>query len=152
MSIGKITGVSGRSSDSAIAFTLDLRSGIPTYLQIVQQVEAALILGYLCEGDQLPTVKDVVLSVAINPNTVLKAYRELESRGIAAGRPGLGTFILSAPNVLNPQELSVLRSSLVRGWLSEAKAAGLSQKAIVALFNSALGEIAEPIPRVSPKR
>jgi GntR family transcriptional regulator len=152
MSIGKITGVSGRSSGSAIAFMLDLRSGVPTYLQVVQQVEAALSLGYLVEGDQLPTVKDVVSSVAINPNTVLKAYRELESRGIAAGRPGLGTFIIAAPTVLNPKELSVLRSSLVRGWLREAKAAGLSQKAIVALFNSALGEISESTPRVSRKR
>ena len=66
---------------------------MPTYLQIVQQVEHALRLGYLVKGDQLPKVREVVASLAINPNTVLKAYRELEHKGLAAGRPGQGTFI-----------------------------------------------------------
>jgi GntR family transcriptional regulator len=152
MLIDKGRNILGRSSDSAIAFMLDSHSGIPAYLQIVQQVEAALSLGYLVEGDQLPTVKCVVSSVAINPNTVLKAYRELESRGVVAGRPGLGTFIIAAPTVLSPTELSALRSSLVRGWLREAKAAGLSQKVIVALFNSAVEEVVESKPRVTRKR
>ena len=67
---------------------------MPTYLQLVQQVEQALRLGYLEQGDRLPRVKDVVAELAINPNTVLKAYRELEHRGLAAGRPGLGTFVV----------------------------------------------------------
>ena len=69
---------------------------MPTYLQLVHQVEQALRLGYLARGDQLPRVKDVVGTLAINPNTVLKAYRELEHRGIAAGRPGQGTFVQAA--------------------------------------------------------
>src|SRR5262249_61276907 len=89
-------GLDKQSSRSSIAFRLDPASGVPTYLQIVQQVEQALRLGYLVPGDQLPRVKDVVESLAINPNTVLKAYRELEHRGLAAGRPGLGTFVLAA--------------------------------------------------------
>ena len=72
---------------------LDARSGVSTYLQLVQQVRQAMQLGELTEGDQLPTVKDVAASLAINPNTVLKAYRELEHEGLAAGRPGLGTFV-----------------------------------------------------------
>ncbi|HUX65811.1 MAG TPA: GntR family transcriptional regulator [archaeon] len=152
MTIDKVTGISGRAPGSAIAFMLDLQSGIPTYLQIVQQVEAALSLGYLVEGDQLPTVKDVVSSVAINPNTVLKAYRELESRGVAAGRPGVGTFVVAAPPVLGAKELSALRSSLIRGWLREAKGAGLSQEAILALFNSAVGEVSELSNKTVPKR
>src|ERR1039458_6212470 len=84
---------------SSMVFRLDPRSGVPTYLQLVHQVEHALRLGYLIQGDQLPRVKDVVGSLSINPNTVLKAYRDLEHRGIAAGRPGQGTFVEAAPAV-----------------------------------------------------
>ncbi len=76
-----------------IEFTLDGRSGVSPYLQVVQQVRQALRLGLLREGDQLPTVKDVVATLAINPNTVLKAYRELERDGLVAARPGVGTFV-----------------------------------------------------------
>ena len=75
----------GADAPSRITFRLDPASGVPTYLQLVHQVEQALRLGYLARGDQLPRVKDVVGTLAINPNTVLKAYRELEHRGIAAG-------------------------------------------------------------------
>src|SRR5262245_39835312 len=83
----------GRRAGSPIEFRLDAGSGVPTYLQLVQQVEHALRLGYLKPGDQLPKVRDVVASLAINPNTVLKAYRDLEIKGLAAGRPGQGTFV-----------------------------------------------------------
>ena len=76
-----------------IEFSLDTRSGVSPYLQVVHQVRRALRLGLLVEGDQLPTVKDVVASLAINPNTVLKAYRELERDGLVAARPGVGTFV-----------------------------------------------------------
>lgn len=142
MSIDKLKNATSQSPNTTISFSLDPQSGIPTYLQLVQQVEAALSLGYLVEGDQLPTVKDVVSSIAINPNTVLKAYRELESRGIAEGRPGVGTFVIASPRVITASEMSALRKSLINGWLHEAMKAGLSQIAIVALFNSAMGEIA----------
>ncbi|MFD0854965.1 GntR family transcriptional regulator, partial [Actinomadura adrarensis] len=74
-----------------IEFHLDGRSGVSPYLQIVRQVRQALRLGLLREGDQLPTVKEVVARLAINPNTVLKAYRELERDGLVAARPGVGT-------------------------------------------------------------
>src|ERR1700720_1953833 len=80
---------------SPIEFRLDLGSGVPTYLQLVHQVQHALRLGYLAPGDQLPKVRDVVASLAINPNTVSKAYRELEMKGLAIGRPGQGTFVLT---------------------------------------------------------
>src|SRR3954463_15424729 len=76
-----------------IQFHLDGRSGVSPYLQLVQQVRRALRLGLLDEGEQLPTVKDVVSQLAINPNTVLKAYRELEHEGLVAARPGVGTFV-----------------------------------------------------------
>src|SRR5271165_3769346 len=85
---------SGRAAAaSPIEFRLDAASGVPTYLQLVHQVEHALRLGYLKLGDQLPKVRDVVAALAINPNTVLKAYKELETKGLTAGRPGQGTFI-----------------------------------------------------------
>src|ERR1700735_5109974 len=92
-SAGSEGSAAARGPVSLIEFRLDGSSGVPTYLQLVQQVEQALRLGYLKPGDQLPKVRDVVASLAINPNTVLKAYRELEHRGLAAGRPGQGTFI-----------------------------------------------------------
>ncbi len=142
MSIDKIKTLTSQTNSTVISFSLHLPSGIPTYLQLVQQVEAALSLGYIVEGDQLPTVKEVVSSIAINPNTVLKAYRELESRGIAAGRPGIGTFIVASPRVITANKMNILRKSLISGWLRDAKKAGLSDEAIVALFNSAMGEIA----------
>src|ERR1700759_141282 len=91
-------------------------SGVPTYLQLVHQVEHALRLGYLKPGDQLPKVRDVVASLAINPNTVLKAYRELELKGLAAGRPGQGTFVEATLNQVGLPELTELRRSL-SGWL-----------------------------------
>ena len=120
-----------------IEFRLDAGSGVPTYLQLVQQVEHALRLGYLEPGDQLPKVRDVVTSLAINPNTVLKAYRELETKGLAAGRPGQGTFVQATLSQVALPELTALRRSL-SGWLATADGAGLDADGIVALFTSAL--------------
>src|SRR6266853_6040031 len=101
---------------SPIEFRLDAASGVPTYLQLVHQVENALRLGYLELGDQLPKVRDVVASLAINPNTVSKAYRELETKGLIVGRPGQGTFVQATLSQVALQELTELRSSL-SGWL-----------------------------------
>src|ERR1700735_5271696 len=103
---------------SAIEFRLDPASGVPTYLQLVHQVEHALRLGYLKLGDQLPKVRDVVASLAINPNTVSKAYRELETKGLIVGRPGQGTFILATLSQVTLTELTGLRRSL-RGWVGQ---------------------------------
>ncbi len=126
-----------RGPSSLIEFRLDAATGVPTYLQLVQQVEHALRLGYLTPGDQLPKVRDVVATLAINPNTVLKAYRELETKGLAIGRPGQGTFILATLGQVALPELTSLRRSLV-GWLASADTAGLDEDAMVALFTSAL--------------
>jgi GntR family transcriptional regulator len=132
------TGPSGRTAAaSPIEFRLDATSGVPTYLQLVQQVEHALRLGYLQPGDQLPKVRDVVATLAINPNTVLKAYRELETKGLAAGRPGQGTFIQATLSQVALPELAALRKALL-GWLATASAAGLDEAGMVALFTSAL--------------
>ena len=127
---------------SPIEFRLDASSGLPTYLQLVQQVEHALRLGYLKPGDQLPKVRDVVASLAINPNTVLKAYRNLEMKGLTAGRPGQGTFIEGSLSQVALPELAGLRRSLL-GWLGTADAAGLDEDGIVALFTSALRDFHE---------
>jgi GntR family transcriptional regulator len=137
MTIDKQIESGERGSASPIAFRLDQGSGVPTYLQLVQQVEHALRLGYLGQGDRLPTVKEVVSSLAINPNTVLKAYRELEYRGLAAGRPGQGTFIRDTPATAGLAELTALRKSLL-AWLRSADTAGLDEPGMVALFTSAL--------------
>jgi len=131
-----------RRPASPIEFRLDAASGVPTYLQLVQQVEHALRLGYLKPGDQLPKVRDVVASLAINPNTVLKAYRDLEGKGLAAGRPGQGTFVQAALSQIALPELAALRKTLL-GWLAAADAAGLDENGMVALFTSALRDFHE---------
>jgi GntR family transcriptional regulator len=134
---------SGRATAaSPIEFRLDAASGVPTYLQLVHQVEHALRLGYLKPGDQLPKVRDVVASLAINPNTVLKAYKELETKGLTAGRPGQGTFIQATLSQIALPELAGLRKALL-GWLTAAGAAGLDQDGMVALFTSALRDFYE---------
>ena len=131
-----------RAPGSPIEFRLDATSGVPTYLQLVQQVEHALRLGYLKPGDQLPKVRDVVASLAINPNTVLKAYKELEVKGLAAGRPGQGTFVQATLSQVALPELTALRRSLSR-WLATADGAGLDADGMVALFTSALRDFYE---------
>jgi GntR family transcriptional regulator len=133
----------GQAAVSPLVFRLDPHSGVPVYLQLVHQVEHALRLGYLRRGDQLPRVKDVVASLAINPNTVLKAYRDLEYKGITGGRPGQGTFVQAAPRTVDVEELAALRANLTSGWLAEAAAAGLDDEGITALFLIALRDFGE---------
>jgi GntR family transcriptional regulator len=116
-----------------IEFHLDARSGVAPYLQLIHQVRQALRLGLLHAGDQLPTVKDVVAMVAINPNTVLKAYRELEHEGLVAARPGVGTFVTGSLSGASLAAHAPLRADL-RRWLAKARRAGLDDESIEALF------------------
>src|SRR5881409_3419457 len=120
---------------SVIEFHLDARSGVSPYQQLVHQVRHALRLGLLHEGDQLPTVKDVVATLAINPNTVLKAYRELEHEGLVAARPGVGTFVTRTLADASLAAHEPLRRDLAR-WLTKARLAGLDDDSIEALFMS----------------
>ncbi len=125
-----------------IEFHLDARSGVSPYQQIVRQVRQALRLGILHEGDQLPTVKEVVERLAINPNTVLKAYKELEHAGLVAPRPGIGTFVTAT---LSDESLAAhgpLRQELLR-WLAKAHRAGLDEESIEALFQDTFRSSAE---------
>src|SRR3954454_8342274 len=125
-----------------IELHLDGRSGVSPYLQLVQQVRRALRLGLLTEGDQLPTVKDVVGQLAINPNTVLKAYRELEHEGLAAARPGVGTFVTATLADASLAAHGPLRQELQR-WLAKARRAGLDEESIEALFMTTFRAAAE---------
>jgi GntR family transcriptional regulator len=117
-----------------IEFYLDTRSGVPTYLQIVQQVRRAIQLGMLEPGDQLPTVKEVAGRLVVNPNTVLKAYRELDREGLVDGQRGQGTFVRATAPSLHPDDVRTLRKGL-RRWLAQARAAGLDDDGIAALVD-----------------
>ena len=123
---------------AAISFSLNFRSGVPPYMQIIQQVETALRLGHLRIGDRLPKVKDAAASLAVNPNTVMKAYRELEVRGIAIGRQGVGKFISAVPETRSLDVFNVLEKKLTDGWLADAREAGLDDETILDLFQSTL--------------
>jgi len=125
-----------------IEFHLDARSGVSPYRQIVDQVRRALRLGLLDEGDQLPTVKEVVGQLAINPNTVLKAYKELEHTGLVAARPGVGTFVTATLRDASLAAHAPLRRDLIR-WLGKARRAGLDEESIEALFRDAFRASAE---------
>ena len=120
-----------------IALRLDSKSGVPPYLQIAQQVRRALVAGVLVPGDQLPTVKEVVTNLAINPNTVFKGYRELEREGLVEGRPGAGTFVLRRPPGPEPGAHASLARSLSR-WIDKARVAGLDDRSIEAMLQEML--------------
>src|SRR3974390_2556751 len=117
----------------SIHFYLDAKSGIAPYLQLVHQVRRALKLGTLRDGDQLPTVRQVVASIAINPNTVFKAYRELEHEGLVTARAGVGTFVTASTSDAAIASLGPLRHDL-KQWLVRARAAGLDDDSVEALF------------------
>ena len=117
-------------------FRLEPGSGVPPYLQLVQQVRQAVLLGFLQPGDRLPLIREVVEALAINPNTVAKAYRQLEQEDLVTGRPGHGTFVNDgAPGVMSPATYTSLRRGL-ETWLRRAYAAGLDEQAVEALMST----------------
>jgi len=119
-----------------IEFQLDPTCGVATYLQLVQQVHQALQLGLLEPGDQLPTAQQVVVKLAINPNTVLKAYRDLEREGLVRARPGQGTFVVGSLPRTDPAAQARFLASMT-GWLRKARAAGLGPDDIEAIYRTA---------------
>ena len=125
-----------------ISFRVDGRSVVPPYLQIVQQVRQALRMGLLDVGDRLPGVREVVAATAVNPNTVLKAYRDLEREGLIEARPGHGTFVLKRPPGPPPGTHSRLGRSLAR-WVRQAREAGLDDESIESLLRVTLHAAAE---------
>jgi GntR family transcriptional regulator len=119
-----------------IEFRLDRTSGVPAYRQLVDQVRQALQLGILRPGDQLPTVRDVVRQIAINPNTVHRAYRDLEQQGLIEGRPGSGTFVQRSLDAAPEQRAGLQRD--VAAWVRDARHAGLDDEGIAALVAEAM--------------
>jgi GntR family transcriptional regulator len=120
-----------------IDFQVDRAGSEPAYAQIVRQVREAMRLGLLQVGDQLPPVRDVVTSCTVNPNTVLKAYRELELSGLVEAKQGAGTFIAGSLGSADPASMAKLRVRLAR-WLGDARAAGLEDEDVQALVASVL--------------
>ena len=116
-----------------VDYRIDRRSGVATYVQIVQQTKQAIRLGLLAPGDKLPTAREVVEATAVNPNTVLKAYRELEHEGLVAARPGVGTFVTRTLADASLAAHGPLQKEL-RRWLAKARLAGLGEESIEALF------------------
>ncbi|MEU4683486.1 GntR family transcriptional regulator [Streptomyces xinghaiensis] len=117
-----------------IEYRIDRGTGVATYLQIVQQTKRALRLGLLEPGDRLPTAREVVEATAINPNTVLKAYRELEREGLVEARRGLGTFVRKSLGVAAQSPLA----DELADWMKRARTGGLAREDVAALFSSAL--------------
>ncbi|MFF5448692.1 GntR family transcriptional regulator [Streptomyces sp. NPDC012888] len=126
-----------------VEYRIDRTSGVAAYVQIVQQTELALRMGTLQVGDKLPTAREVVEATAINPNTVLKAYRELERAGLVEGRRGLGTFVRRSLARSGAEDTSALRADIA-GWTARARAAGLERADILALVTAALDEQETP--------
>jgi DNA-binding transcriptional regulator YhcF (GntR family) len=128
-----------------VAFHLDSNSGVSYYVQLMQQVRQALLFGLLKSGDQLPTVKEVVAQVALNPNTVLRAYRDLEHEGLVVSRPGVGTFVATkVPPALAQSSYRSLRTELER-WIRKAHEAGLDDDTLAALVAHVLHANAEEV-------
>jgi GntR family transcriptional regulator len=122
-----------------IEFRIDRRSGVAAYLQLVHQTKQALRLGLLQPGDRLPTAKEVMTATAMNPNTVLKAYRELEREGLVEGRRGLGTFVVRTLARPGATDDGPLRAGL-GAWLAAAEAGGLEREDVEALVKAVLDE------------
>ncbi len=122
---------------ASVVFRLDPASGLPTYRQLIRQVHRALRLGVLERGDQLPTAREVVAALAINPNTVLRAYRDLEQAGLVQSRPGQGTFVVAVPPGPTLADHYALRQAL-RRWVGDARDAGLDDDAIETLVDDTL--------------
>jgi GntR family transcriptional regulator len=129
--------VFGKERVGVIEFQLDLGSGVSTYMQLVQQVHQALRVGMLEPGDQLPTAQQVVAKLAINPNTVFKAYRDLERDGLVRPRPGLGTFVVRTLPPSDPAAQARFLDSMT-AWVGKARAAGLGPDDIEAIYRTAI--------------
>jgi GntR family transcriptional regulator len=127
-------------------FRIDAGSGVPIYRQLVEQVRREVMLGRLAAGDQLPPLREVVDALAINPNTVVKAYAELEHEGLVVRRQGTGTFVTAAPPAAALVAPPAVRDALMR-WVRRARAAGLNGEQIRLLVSAALDEDAAEADR-----
>ena len=125
--------------DTTLRFSLDLKSGVPFYKQVILQVEMAIVDGRLENGDQLPTVRSLAVALKINPNTVARAYNELEIRGIVNTQQGTGTFISDKKIELTDVEKERILSELTRPYLSNARAYGFTLEELIKHLQSMAG-------------
>jgi GntR family transcriptional regulator len=116
----------GLTGEQGFRLKLDLRSGVPVYRQIIDQVRGGIAAGTLTAGDQLPTVRQLAVDLAINPNTVLRAYRELELGGALETHQGTGTFISDKKVVKNSAERERQLAQLAGEFAARAGAAGFT--------------------------
>jgi GntR family transcriptional regulator len=128
------------NSNEPFQFRLDLRSGVPVYRQIIDQVLVAIASGALKGGDQLPTVRQVAVDLSINPNTVMRAYRELEIRGVLSTQQGTGTFI--APAEVKPDEVERQRrlGHLVGEFVAQVSGEGYSLQEVIERLSELIPE------------
>jgi GntR family transcriptional regulator len=116
---------------ATFAFRLDARSGVPVYRQLMDQIQAGLASGQLAAGDQIPTVRQVAVDLAINPNTVLRAYRELEIRGVLDTQQGTGTFISDRKMKQDGPERERQLDQIVNDFVARAGAGGFTVKELL---------------------
>jgi len=125
--------------DTTLKFSLDLKSGVPFYKQVILQVEMAIVDGRLGNGDQLPTVRSLAVALKINPNTVARAYNEMEIRGIVNTQQGTGTFISDKKIELTEVEREKILSEMTRPYLSNARAYGFTLEDLIKHLQSMAG-------------
>src|SRR6202142_455763 len=131
----KLEMVTDNQSGRGFVLKLDLRSGVPVYRQIIDQVLGGISAGGLKPGDQLPTVRQLAVDLAINPNTVVRAYRELEIRGVLATQQGTGTFIAQREVQQDKIERRRRLAQLVSEFVARAGSAGFTVDELKELLN-----------------
>jgi GntR family transcriptional regulator len=134
------------------AFRLDAHSGVPVYRQLIDQVQGAIAMGVLKPGDQLPTVRLVAVELAINPNTVMRAYRELEIRGVLDTQQGTGTFVADRPAEATEEEKSRKLAQLVGEIVARAGTAGLSLEELIEALRRYGSESRPDVNGTQPRR
>jgi GntR family transcriptional regulator len=118
--------------------TVDPRSGVPIYLQIIEQVKRSVALGVLQSGEQLPTVKQLAIDLTVNPNTVARAYRELEREEVIETAPGRGSFVRANGVSDSPRVAAEIGRDAFDVALREAKSVGLAREDVRELFEAVL--------------
>jgi GntR family transcriptional regulator len=129
-----------RTRPASFSPALDLATGVPAYRQIIDQVLGAIASGTLSGGDQLPTVRQLAVDLSINPNTVVRAYRELEIRGILTTQQGIGTFVTTQPVPVDEAVRQRQLDQLIGDLLARAGAAGLSADEVIARLQEFINE------------
>jgi GntR family transcriptional regulator len=128
------------SSSPPFLFSLDLATGVPAYRQVIDQILGAIAAGSLKGGDQLPTVRQAAVDLSINPNTVVRAYRELEIRGVLSTQQGIGTFVTSQPVRIDEAVRQRQLDQIVSDVMARAGAASVTGDELLARLKDFLAD------------